>query len=84
MHAAIFILSDMKQNGGRNALILLADLEREMGYKKILPEYDTAEAEELPTGEQLQMTLNGYDLIGTVRIASVGIELPVLHSWTVR
>ena len=68
MHAAIFILSDTKQNGGRNALILLTDLEREMGYKKILPEYDTAEA----------------DLIGTVRIASVGIELPVLHSWTVR
>lgn len=66
---------------GQNAQILLADLEREMGYKKILLEYDTAEVEELPTGELPQLTLNGYDLIGTVRIVSVGIELPVLNSW---
>ena len=66
---------------GQSAQILLADLEREIGYKKIVLEYDTAEVEELPIGEMPQLTLNGYDLVGTVRIPDVGIELPVLNTW---
>ena len=66
---------------GQSAQILLADLEREIGYKKIVLEYDTAVVEELPTGEMPQLTLNGYDLIGTVRVPDVGIKLPVLNTW---
>ncbi|MBQ4599613.1 MAG: sortase [Clostridia bacterium] len=66
---------------GQSAQILLADLEREIGYKKIVLEYDTAVVEELPTGEMPQLTLNGYDLIGTIRVPDVGIELPVLNTW---
>lgn len=66
---------------GQNAQILLTDLKREIGYKKILLNYDTAVVEELPTGEMPQLTLNGYDLVGTIRVPDVGIELPVLNTW---
>lgn len=66
---------------GDNAEILLDTLTEEIEERKEVRRYDTAEQEE-PTAELPQTTLAGYDLVGIVRAPTLGLELPVLDSWS--
>ena len=63
---------------GQNAQKLLYDLEPEIILKQ--PAVD-APQEEAPKKSMVQTTLNGYDLIGIIRISEANIDLPVLASW---
>lgn len=65
---------------GENATVLLQQLERSRSKPKVTLSRKEAEEEtvtEMPEAEYL-----GYSMIGTVRVPSVGIFLPILSSWS--
>ena len=65
---------------GQNAAILSETLIHEIQYSP--PEASQGEGED-PSGDAMpSRTLAGYDLIGMIRIPSVGMELPVLDRWS--
>ena len=69
------------QIAGENAQILLQQLELnqisiEPAAQEDLPQ-EAATAAEMPEKEYL-----GYSMIGTIRVPSVSIELPVLSNWS--
>lgn len=77
---------------GRNAEILLAEMaSRGTLPEAPLPEFKPAlsnlaetpeeELEEV-TEEMPVQTYGGYELVGTLHVPSVGIELPVLNDWS--
>lgn len=66
---------------GKNAQQLLSALTQEIEQKQEQSLYDTA-VQEQSTGQMLQTTLQGYDLVGIIRVPSAGVELPVLDSWS--
>ena len=65
---------------GENAQQLLAALTEEIEQNQEQNLYDTA-VQEQSTGQMLQTSLQGYDLVGIIRVPGVGVELPVLNSW---
>lgn len=74
-------ISQVKQDAlaGENARVLLEQLELSrvsVQVEQPEPAADTADAE-MSAEDYL-----GYSMIGTVRISAVGIELPVLTSWS--
>lgn len=66
---------------GENAQQLLAALTEEIEQNQEQNLYDTA-VQEQSTGQMLQTSLQGYDLVGIIRVPGVGLELPVLDSWS--
>ena len=66
---------------GQNAEILLNQLNQEIEHSVEQSIYETARPEKLPMGEMLQTTLQGYDLVGSIRFPTLGVELPVLNTW---
>lgn len=70
------------RQAGQNAQALLTNLTTQITWREETAIYDTAQPEPLPAGEQPQMTLNGYELVGILKVESVGIELPVLNAWS--
>ena len=69
------------ENAGENAQQLLAALTAEIEQNQEQNLYDTA-VQEQSTGQMLQTSLQGYDLVGIIRVPGVGVELPVLDSWS--
>lgn len=73
---------------GKSSGILLQELEREIKFSPPqeslpLPERNPAqEQEEDPEPVVPTRTLSGYDLMGILRIPNLGIELPVLSTWS--
>ncbi len=77
---------------GQSADALLQELDYEIkfGYPdaagSLSPDLpDRGPEEEPPAAEEEPMpskSLSGYDLVGILRVPSVGIELPVLSSWS--
>lgn len=65
---------------GENAQQLLAALTEEIEQNQEQNLYDTA-VQEQSTGQMLQTSLQGYDLVGIIRVPGVGVELPVLNDW---
>lgn len=66
---------------GENARMLLTALTHEIEQNREQELYDTAQREQ-PPGQMPQTALQGYDLVGIIRVPAVGIELPVLNSWS--
>ena len=66
---------------GDNAEILLEALTEEVREREELNRYNPAEQEH-PTTELPRTTLAGYDLVGILRVPSLGMELPVMDSWS--
>ncbi len=66
---------------GENAQRLLTALTHEIAQNQEQDLYDTAQRE-LASGQMLQTSLQGYDLVGILRVPSVGVELPVLNNWS--
>ena len=77
---------------GANAEILLDALEAQIQQRVESSRHSPAKQEnptsELPkttiqpeASERPQATLEGYELVGIVRVPSLGLELPVLDSW---
>lgn len=69
------------ETAGENAQQLLAALTDEIQQNQEQALYDTA-VQERSTGQMLQTTLQGYDLVGVIRVPSAGVELPVLDGWS--
>lgn len=69
------------ETAGENAQQLLDALTQEIEQTREQELYDTAQREQAP-GQMLQTSLRGYDLVGIVRAPTVGVELPVLDSWS--
>ena len=65
---------------GENAQRLLAAITQEIEQTREQEAYDTAQREQTP-GQMLQTSLQGYDLVGIIRVPGVGVELPVLNDW---
>lgn len=64
---------------GQNAAVLLQQLESKTLPAKPRPEVETAE----PVDPALpEVTYMGYTLLGSIRVDSVGIELPILDQWS--
>lgn len=79
-----FLFSEYEQEGevaGENARQLLVALTQEIEQTREQELYDTAQREQAP-GQMLQTSLQGYDLVGIIRVPGVGVELPVLDSWS--
>ena len=66
---------------GENARLLLTALTHEIEQNREQALYDTAQRERVP-GQMLQTSLQGHDLVGILRVPDVGVELPVLNSWS--
>lgn len=66
---------------GENAQRLLTAIAREIEQTQEQEVYDTAQREQTP-GQMLQTSLQGYDLVGIIRVPGVGVELPVLNNWS--
>ena len=66
---------------GENAQQLLAAITHEIEQTRERDVYDTARREQT-TGQMLRTSLQGYDLVGVIRVPAVGVELPVLNSWS--
>ena len=66
---------------GENAQLLLEELRTEMESIQTPPASAQEPAEEPQKNTMVQTTLAGYDLVGILRIASIGLELPILNSW---
>lgn len=66
---------------GENAQRLLTAITQEIEQTREQEVYDTAHQEQTP-GQMLQTSLQGYDLVGVIRVPAVGVELPVLNSWS--
>lgn len=69
------------EKAGENAQQLLAALTAEIEQNQEQNLYDTA-VQEQSTGQMLQTSLQGYDLVGIIRVPGVGVELPVLDRWS--
>lgn len=69
------------EQAGENARQLLTALNREIEHNREQVIYDAA-VQERSTGQMAHTTLQGYDLVGIIRVPSVGVELPVLDSWS--
>ena len=69
------------EKAGENAQQLLAALTEEIEQNQEQNLYDTA-VQEQSTGQMLQTSLQGHDLVGIIRVPGVGVELPVLDSWS--
>jgi len=65
---------------GENAQRLLAAITQEIEQTREQDVYDTARREQT-TGQMLQTSLQGYDLVGIIRVPGAGVELPVLNDW---
>ncbi|MBO5339469.1 MAG: sortase [Oscillospiraceae bacterium] len=65
---------------GENAQQLLGALALEIEQNRKQELYDTARREQVP-GQMPLTSLQGYDLMGVIRVPGVGVELPVLNSW---
>lgn len=61
--------------------LVLNELTREKQRQQESDIYDPICTETPPTGEPQQLTWNGYELIGTLRIPALGLELPVMRTW---
>ena len=80
------------QLAGQNAGVLLEKLAYEIkfNYQTALPEDPAAtdapgspaDGEEGDDTPMASRTLSGYDLVGILRVPSVGVELPVLSRWS--
>ena len=68
------------ETAGENAQQLLAALTEEIEKNKEQNLYDTA-VQEQSIGQMLQTSLQGYDLVGIIRVPGMGVELPVLNDW---
>lgn len=66
---------------GENARQLLTAITQEIEQTREQEVYETARREQTP-GQMLQTSLQGYDLVGIIRVPGVGVELPVLNSWS--
>jgi len=66
---------------GENAQQLLVALTQEIEQTREQEVYDTAQQEQTP-GQMPQTLLQGYELVGIIRVPGVGVELPVLDSWS--
>ena len=66
---------------GENAELLLEGLRTEMALRRETVMYNPAQ-EEQPTEELPRLTLSGYDLVGILRVPSLGLELPILDQWS--
>ena len=66
---------------GENAQMLLTALTHEIEQNREQELYDTAQREQTP-GQMPQTSLQGYDLVGIIRVPAVDVELPVLNSWS--
>ena len=92
--AAIFARYEYQAEiAGDNAEILLEALTEDILVRKELERYNPAQPEapattELPkttiqseSAVQNDTTWKGYEMVGIVRVPSLGLELPVLDSW---
>ena len=71
----IFMVNDHQdRKAGENAAILLEELKEQQAKSYV--NTDSAE------GEMPEQTLMGYNLVGTITVPKVGIELPVLNEWS--
>lgn len=66
---------------GENARLLLTALTHEIERNREQELYDTAQREQT-VGQMPQTSLQGYDLVGIIRVPAVGVELPVLNNWS--
>jgi len=79
---ALLMLNEQEdQLAGQNAQVLLTKLQQEMTVRAETAVLDTADEEALPAGEMARATLDGYELIGVLRIGTLKMELPILGSW---
>lgn len=81
--AALIALENGREEieAGESAEYLLQELQQEMAIQEETAVYDTADEEELPAGEVARTTLGGHELIGTLRVDALGMELPILANW---
>lgn len=82
--AAAFLFLVYEQEAelaGENAQQLLSALTQQIEQNQDQALYDPAIREQSP-GQMAQTTLQGYDLIGIVRVPRIGLELPVLDHWS--
>ena len=68
---------EQERIAGDNAEVLLQELRQEMTVQVEAPVSGETGLTALP-----QTTLNGYALIGILQVPSVGLDLPVLDSWS--
>ncbi|MBR2048090.1 MAG: sortase [Oscillospiraceae bacterium] len=66
---------------GENSRVLLNQLHREKISIQLPDEPDQPESQTEPTEMPVEEIL-GYDLIGTIRVPEVGLELPVQYGWS--
>lgn len=66
---------------GENARKLLTAAVRDIEQTRERQVYETARREQTP-GQMPQTSLQGYDLVGIIRVPDVGVELPVLNNWS--
>lgn len=81
--ASAYLFSQYEQEAetaGENAQQLLAALTEKIEQNREQNLYDTA-AQEQSIGQMLQTSLQGYDLVGIIRVPGMGVELPVLNDW---
>lgn len=81
--AAVLLILNQRESkiAGKNAQTLLIQLDQTVQENLEEAMYDTA-VEETSAGQMPQVTLGGYDVVGTVRVPAAGIRLPVLDSWS--
>ena len=92
--AAIFARYEYQAEiAGDNAELLLEALTEDILVRKELERYNPAQPETPPTTEMPKTTIHsesaarpestwkGYEMVGIVRIPSLGMELPILDSW---
>ena len=76
-----YVYEQEDETAGENAQQLLAALTEKIEQNQEQNLYDTA-VQEQSTGQMIQTSLQGYDLVGIIRVPGVGVELPVLDSWS--
>lgn len=88
----IWILQDRQdQLAGQSAAILLNELEQEIEHPVFIPPEPSTSPqipeEAAPTPEQTptpmpETTYSGYSMVGRLSIPSIGVQLPILSSWS--
>lgn len=66
---------------GKDAEMLLAELNHEMKIREEELIFDTVKAEEPVREEMPQIQWSGYDLMGVLDIPCLEMELPVMNTW---